>query len=349
MKIHLVSGGCSFIGRNLVKRLYKTTKDIILFIDNLSTGAPPSTWLDVEQVGNKEDIAIFGPEERLLFLQDDFRNWLSAMTTNPKYLEEKYGLMVNQFSDVFHFAAIKDTFPMEKDPINIGLNLAIDAEFFSWVSQHQPKRVLYASTSAIYSASSPANESIGLMESIVDFENIQIPDTLFGWSKLSGEYLAQITAQNYGVPITCIRPFATYGGDQGLSASIPAIAARIVRQENPLILTGTGQQRSDYVHIADVLDGIFKAMDSIKDGTAINIGSGQLTSLLEIIHILCDIADYEPTIKQTLAHPPILKTPYADLTKIKEKLDWTPKITIEEGLIDIYQTALERERAAEVV
>ena len=36
MKNHLISGGCGFVGRNMVKRLYKTTKDRILFIDNLS-------------------------------------------------------------------------------------------------------------------------------------------------------------------------------------------------------------------------------------------------------------------------------------------------------------------------
>ena len=351
MKIHLVSGGCSFVGRNLVKRLYETTNDTILFIDNLSTGAPPSAWLDVEQVGHNEDLAIFGPEERLLFLQDDFRNWLSAMTTNPKYLQEKYGLALTPFSDVFHFAAIKDAPQMDKDPINIGLNLAIDSEFFAWVSQHQPERVLYTSTSDIYTNASFSNkeETVGFIESTIDVKNIPTPDTLFGWSKLTGEYLARITAQNYGVSISCIRLFTTYGGDQGLSAPIPAIAARIVRQEDPLIVTGAGQQRSDYVHIEDVLDGIFKTMDNIKDGSAINIGSGQLTSLLEIIHTLCDLADYEPTIKQTLANPGVLKTPFANLAEINKKLDWTPQISIEEGLIDIYQTALERERAAEVV
>ena len=351
MKVHLVSGGCSFIGRNLVKRLYETTNDTILFIDDLSTGAPPSAWLDVEQVGNKEDLAIFGPEERLLFLQDDFRNWLSAMTANPDYLQEKYGLPITRISDVFHFAAIQNTPQKDNNSINVGLNLAIDAEFFAWVSQHQPERVCYASTSDIYTNASLSKEetSLGLVKSTINAKDLPTPDTLFSWSKLTGEYLAQTTAQNYGVSISCIRLFTAYGGDQGLSASIPAIAARIIRQEDPLMVMGAGQQRSDYIHITDVLDGIFKAMDSIKDGSAINIGSGQLTSLLEIIHTLCDIADYEPTIQQTLAHPTVSKTPYANLLEIKEKLDWTPKISMEEGLVDIYQTALERERAAEVV
>ena len=47
MKTHLISGGCGFVGRNMVKRLYKNTTDRILFIDNLSVGKHPSEWLGI--------------------------------------------------------------------------------------------------------------------------------------------------------------------------------------------------------------------------------------------------------------------------------------------------------------
>lgn len=350
MKIHLVSGGCGFVGRNMVKRLYQTTNDTILFIDNLSTGEPPATWLGVEQVGKNEDMVIFGTDERLLFLKNNFRDWLAAMTTNPQYLQEKYGLKVEQFSDVFHFATLEDSLQLKTNLIKVGLNVAIDAAFFYWVSQQQPKRVLYTSTNDIYATSTPSNEEVtGLNDSTIDFNNFQTPDSIFDQSKLTGEYLARITAQNYDISIACIRPFVTYGGDQNLSSPIPAIAARIVRQETPLVIKGANQQHWDFVHIEDVLDGILEAIDAIKDGSTINIGNGKLTSLMEIVHTLCDLADYEPTIQQTLEKSPTRTTPPANLEVTQEKLDWTPKISIEEGLIDVYQTALQRERAAEVV
>jgi len=79
MKIHLVSGGCGFVGRNMVKRLYETTNDTILFIDNLLVGTHPTTWLDAEKVGDNEDIEVFGKDERLLFLKEDFRRLLTYM------------------------------------------------------------------------------------------------------------------------------------------------------------------------------------------------------------------------------------------------------------------------------
>ena len=46
MKYHLITGGCGFVGRNFVKRLYSTTQDTLLVIDDLSVGTHPTKWLD---------------------------------------------------------------------------------------------------------------------------------------------------------------------------------------------------------------------------------------------------------------------------------------------------------------
>ena len=46
MKIHLISGACGFVGRNMVKRVYRTTVDKIFIVDDLSIGTHPSTWMD---------------------------------------------------------------------------------------------------------------------------------------------------------------------------------------------------------------------------------------------------------------------------------------------------------------
>lgn len=347
MKIHLVSGGCSFIGRNMVKRLYQTTNDTILFIDNLLTGEHPSSWLDLEKVGDNQDIAIFGEDERLLFLQDNFSDWLAAMTENPQYLQEKYGLAITKFKDVFHFATLLEaTSILANNPVTIIENIALDEAFFHWVTQHQPERVLYASTSEIYKQATSGTE---LKESIIDFKNIPSPTNTYRWSKLKGEYLAQAVAKNHDISTTCIRVFSPYGTDQSMAAApIPAIAARVARQEDPLIITEIGQHGQDFIHINDVLDGIFIGMQQIKDGTALNIGSGKITAFIEIVHLLCTIADYDPLIKQSLGDHQNHNTTYANMDYGKT-LGWQPKVPIEEGLIHTYLTALKRERAAEVV
>ena len=46
MKIHLISGACGFVGRNMVKRVYRTTDDMLFMVDDLSIGTHPSTWME---------------------------------------------------------------------------------------------------------------------------------------------------------------------------------------------------------------------------------------------------------------------------------------------------------------
>lgn len=351
MKIHLVSGGCGFVGRNMVKRLYQTTNDTILFIDNLLVGTHPSTWLDAEKVGDNEDIEIYGTNKRLLFLKDDFRHLLAAMTANPRHIQEKYNLDFDKFSDVFHFAAIVGgRATIDGDPMKVALDLAIDAEFFFWATRHKPERILYPSSSAAYPVSKQTeSDAIALSESDIDFENMGQPDMTYGWSKLTGEYLAHVAAKYYDISVTCIRPFSGYGEDQDLTYPIPAIAARIARRENPVEVWGTGKQGRDFVHIDDVLDCIFVGMEKVTDGSAFNIGRGELTTFIEIIHTLCKIAGYEPEIKRLLDKPVGVFSRYSNMDHVKENLGWKAKISLEDGMKRIYAAALERERAAEVV
>jgi nucleoside-diphosphate-sugar epimerase len=168
------------------------------------------------------------------------------------------------------------------------------------------------------------------------------PDMTYGWSKLTGEYLAHIAAKYYGVSVSCIRPFSGYGEDQDLTYPIPAIAARIARKENPVEVWGTGKQGRDFVHIDDVLDCIHVIMDKITDGRAVNIGMGKLTSFIEIIHVLCDIAGYKPEIKQLLDKPVGVHSRYSDMSYVNEHLGWNAKISLREGMERVYNAACKR-------
>jgi len=135
MKIHLVSGGCGFVGRNVVKRLLNTTNDHIFVVDDLSIGRHPSQWLDNFTSKMNKDLEVIGEDERFYFWKGDFRNFLFYMRQNPNYLQETYGLDFEKFSDVFHFAAIVGgRMKIDGDPMMVGLDLSIDSEFFYWIT-----------------------------------------------------------------------------------------------------------------------------------------------------------------------------------------------------------------------
>jgi len=345
MKIHLISGACGFVGKNMVKRLYRTTTDKLFIVDDLSIGTHPSTWLENFKSRMHGDLELIGEDERIYFWKGDFRELLFRFRMNPRHIQDSYGLEFERFSDVFHFAAIVGgRLTIEGDPMAVALDLSIDAEFFYWACQHKPERVLYPSSSAAYPTSlqSPTG-AIALSEPDIDFtKNLGVPDMTYGWSKLTGEFLAQIAARHYGVSVVCIRPFSGYGEDQDLSYPVPAIAARAARKENPFEVWGTGKQGRDFVHIDDVMDLILILMDNVSDGSAYNIGSGILTSFLDLIGVFTKIAGYSPEILQLLDKPVGVHSRYSNMDIVKEKFGWMPRITVEEGMRRVYEAALQK-------
>ncbi|MCB0778412.1 MAG: hypothetical protein KDC03_02520, partial [Flavobacteriales bacterium] len=70
MATHLVTGGCGFVGRNMVQRLFNTTADRILLVDDLSVGTHPDTWAPWKCDGVDRGITVYG-DGRVLFLQAD--------------------------------------------------------------------------------------------------------------------------------------------------------------------------------------------------------------------------------------------------------------------------------------
>jgi UDP-glucose 4-epimerase len=338
MKNILISGGCGFVGRNMVRRLAKDTNNRILFIDDLSVGDHADEWLDYPKFSEEGNISTYGENGRLIFIKDDFRNILFNLNNNAGYLKNDLKLDIEKFNDVFHFAAIVGGRAMiDGDPIQVALDLSIDAEFFYWISRHKPDRVLYPSSSAAYPVDLQTDGgAVALKEADINFERMGQPDMTYGWTKLTGEFLAQITAKHYGVSITCIRPFSGYGEDQNLTYPIPAIARRAALKETPFEVWGTGKQGRDFVHIDDVLDVTLLAMDNITDGTAINIGHGRLSSFLEIIDIFTEFAGYNPPIKQLLDKPVGVHARYSNMDFVKETLGWEPKISLKEGLRRVY-------------
>ena len=154
----------------------------------------------------------------------------------------------------------------------------------------------------------------------------------YGWSKLTGEYLAQVAAKYYGMHVACVRPFSGYGGDQDTSYPIPAIARRVTLREDLLVVWGTGEQGRDFVHIDDCIEAMLLALEHIGDGSGINIGSGQLTTFRQVAEMLADLAGYSPQIKPLADKPMGVHSRYADTSEMQAKLRWRPRISLRDGL-----------------
>jgi len=329
----LVTGGCGFVGRHLVLRLLRDGHSVLV-VDALTTGRQPEDWVPVEH------------RDSFTFLNMDVRRFFRFHLDSAAW-EKAMGAAPPSFSEVYHLAAVVGgRAKIDGDPMAVAQDLAIDADFFSWAVRAKPGRILYASSSAAYPVDLQGwNGAQPLREDFISFGgNLGQPDMTYGWAKLTGEYLASIAVKHYELKIACVRPFSGYGEDQDPSYPIPAIAERAARHMDPLEIWGTGEQGRDFVHIDDCIDAMLLAIRGITDGSAVNIGSGRLTTFKEVAETFSRLAGYSPLIQPLADRPTGVARRYADPRRARELLGWMPKISLEEGLRRVYKAVVQRVR-----
>lgn len=201
-----------------------------------------------------------------------------------------FDLVVHAAATAPHRAAI------DSQPMNLALDLALDAAMFEWAVRTGQRRVLYLSSSAAYPVDLQNDFATAreLREDMIrwDLYNIGTPDASYGWTKLAGERMAAAAAQA-GLAVHVVRPFSGYGEDQGESWPFGAFAARARRREDPFVIWGNGEQVRDWVHISDVVAGALAVVDA-DERRPVNLCTGIGTSMRELARLMCAEAGYEP-------------------------------------------------------
>ena len=334
----LITGGCGFVGRHMTRRLLKEGYTLWV-VDDLSIGLHPDEWLP----GNdkRKEIApgvIEYDDGKVIFVHGDARDFFSSRIDLGSLKEPAFG-------DVFHFAAVVGgRLTIEGNPLAVAIDLALDALCFNWAVQTKPERLLYASSSAAYPIDLQGKDgAVALKESDIEFGGrLGQPDMTYGWSKLTGEYLARIAHQHYGLHTACVRPFSGYGEEQDLTYPVPSIALRAAKREAPMTVWGSGLQGRDFVHIDDCIEAVLRVLANVKDGGAVNIGSGKLINFREVARLFATLEGYEPEIKPLEDKPVGVHSRYADISHMKKVLDWQPTISIEDGFGRVLRVAHER-------
>jgi len=341
----LVTGGCGFVGRHLINRILSRGEDIWV-VDDLSTGLHPDAWLSGQRTATTDEYIRYQVNGRsVTFVNEDLS---VTMLKQLGTIRPRTALTLPYFDYVYGLASVVGgRAKIDGDPLGVGVDLAIDALFFLWLSRNKERvgRVLYASSSAAYPINlQRAGGHVALQEHMIDFTGGELgqPDMTYGWTKLTGEYLSRLACSHYGLSVACVRPFSGYGEDQDLTYPVPAIAYRVARGDSPVTVWGTGEQGRDFVHIEDCITAMLLTIDRVHDGSAVNIGTGVLTTFLEVAKLFVKLAGRTADVKPMIGQPVGVQSRYCDPSHMQRLLEWKPSISLEDGFGWVLQASYDR-------
>lgn len=237
---------------------------------------------------------------------------------------------LDSFDLVIHCAAIVGGRQnIDGNPLAVATNMSIDAELFQWAIKTKQKRIVYFSSSAAYPVELQThNKSIKMKEDCIDFNNLNLPDMTYGWSKLTGEYLSRFAIDN-GIAVHTFRPFSGYGPGQSLDYPFPSLIKRAIDKDKNFIIWGDGEQVRDFIHVEDILDCVLFAIENNILGP-INLGTGIPTSFTELAKQICSVLDHSPRYTYLKDKPTGVEYRVADISNMKQF--YTPKISLIDGI-----------------
>lgn len=294
----LVTGGAGFVGGHLGRRLLSRGVEVVV-LDDLSSGL-------------EENVP-----DGAQFILGDIRN------------PEQVARAMEGCDTVFHLAARVESRQSIMDPadcysVNISGTAAVVAECLDGPG----RRLIFASSAAVY----PLDADKPLRE-----EQAVLGLTPYAVSKRVGEQTIKMYSQSHGLSGCSLRCFNVYGpgqrGDSPYSAVISRFLGRI-RCGEPMQLFGGGTQKRDFIHVDDAVDAYILAAESNATGP-FNVGTGEAVSVKHIAERLIE-ASGEGSYRTA---PPVHgDAPYscADISLIRERLGFSPGISVGEGLKTLF-------------
>jgi len=289
----VVSGGAGFIGSHLVEELLNNNNEVIV-LDNLSTG----------RIENLSHI-----KKKYNFIKCDLSK------------KDKWQNLFKNQDYVFHLAGLADVVPSITNPeLYFESNVVGTYNILEASKNHGIKKFIYSASSSCYGVPSkyPTSEN-----------EICKPQYPYALTKYMGEQMVMHWSEIYKLSSISLRFFNVYGPRSRTSGTYGAVFGVFLKQkieQKPFTVVGNGEQTRDFTYINDVVRALIKAANSNLKSEIINIGSDDTYSINYLIKLLGGEKIFIPK------RPGEPDCTWADITKAKNLLNWSPIISFEEGV-----------------
>ena len=213
-------------------------------------------------------------------------------------------------------------YSLENPKVYVSTNLQGSLNLLELAKDYNIKKYVLASTSSIY-----AGEEMPFSEDCA----VNSPISPYAASKKGAELMAYTYHYIHGIDVTVLRYFTVYGPAGRPDMSIFRFI-KWIDEGTPLKLYGDGTQSRDFTYVDDIAAGTVKALKKV-GYEIINLGGGRNPLSLNAV---IGLIENKLGNKATVNYEPFQKTDmtetWADISKAKRLLDWTPEVSFEEGL-----------------
>ena len=299
MERTLITGGAGFLGSHLCDFLIEKGHEVIC-IDNLLTG-------DMENISH-----LLG-HKRFSFIQYDVTNYLHV--DGPLH-------------NILHFASPASPIDYLKMPIQTLKVGSLGTHKALGLAKAKGARFLLASTSECYGDPLVHPQREDYWGNV----NPVGPRGVYDEAKRFAEAMTMAYHRYHGVRVRIVRIFNTYGPRMRLQdgRALPAFMGQGLRGED-LTVFGDGTQTRSFCYVDDLVDGIFRLLNS-KEAAPVNLGNPDEITLLELARRVLAVTGSTSGIvyRELPEDDPKVRQP--DIGKARELLGWEPKVTLDEGL-----------------
>lgn len=170
------------------------------------------------------------------------------------------------------------------------------------------------------------------------------PMCSYGITKLAIEKYLSLFYQLYGLDYTILRVSNPYGFGQNPLKKVGAVTIFLYRilQQVPIQIWGDGSIVRDYVHISDVTEAFYVAQNSHKIEKLFNIGSGQGTSLNELLNTIKNVIGFDFRVEYLESRGFDVPANVLDIGKAQKLLNWQPTMLLEQGIAQTWKLLNDR-------